>query len=241
LARSKDRVEVVYFPKRGKVKSRAEAALTDLPTELFTFNDPPTEPLLLADLQKAIARAERGEQPRRTTPLNVPAVGSVRGKSPTKTPVKVPKTRAATKELMVQLKRGGKKPSRQMVGELSLKGHSLFESGRLHEARNVFQALVDAQVDEAFPYTMLGTIHMAIGQLQDALELFQKALAIDPRELSALVYRGEIRLMKGQVEAALKDLNRAIGLGRGRDPFVERAKKLIHLAQRPSKRGKKRI
>ena len=121
------------------------------------------------------------------------------------------------------------KPSRH--AEIALHGHQLFEMGRLEEARRVFEDLVGMEPRDSFPHTMLGTIYLALGDQDRALALFEAALQIDPGELSALVYRGEIRLNQGKTRPAMLDLNRAVALGLGDDPFVDRARRLIRMAQ----------
>ncbi|MBI3186067.1 MAG: hypothetical protein HYZ28_28355 [Myxococcales bacterium] len=127
----------------------------------------------------------------------------------------------------------------QQVAEMSLFGHHLFESGRLEEARVVFEGLVGMDVADAFPYTMLGTIYLALGDQDRALALFEAGLQIDERDLAARVYRAEIRLNRGKLKMALEDLHRAVEIGLGDDPFVDRAKRLLRLAQEMAARQRR--
>ena len=120
--------------------------------------------------------------------------------------------------------------SRQRAAELAVFGHKLFEDGRLDEARQVFEGLVAAGVEDAFAHTMLGTIYLAKKDPERALALFEAALAIDPNDLAARVYRGEIRLAKGHPKLALEDLRRVAIKGPKDDPFTDRAKRLLRLA-----------
>lgn len=126
--------------------------------------------------------------------------------------------------------------SRTQIAELSLFGHSLFERGRLEDARVVFEGLVGMGVEDAFPHTMLGTIFLALGDSGRALALFEAALAIDRKDIAARVYRGEIRLHRGKTKQAIEDLKRALALGVADDPFVLRARRLLELAKARSKK-----
>ena len=124
----------------------------------------------------------------------------------------------------------------EQVAQMSLFGHQLFEMGKREEARVVFEGLVSLGVNEAFPYTMLGTIYLSIEDHKRALALFDGALKIDRDDLAALVYRGEILLGKKQYKAARENLERALRLGVQQDPFVERATKLLELLQKRAKK-----
>lgn len=120
--------------------------------------------------------------------------------------------------------------SRREIAEVSLFGHGLFEAGRIEEARQVFEQLVAAGAQDAFPHTMLGTIYLAQRDPERALALFETALSIDPRDLAARVYRGEIRLNRGETKQAVADLERARTDGPKGDPFTERARRLLKVA-----------
>ncbi|MEW5739320.1 MAG: tetratricopeptide repeat protein [Myxococcota bacterium] len=119
-------------------------------------------------------------------------------------------------------------------GALMQLGHELFESGRVNEARVVFEGLLAAGHRDAFCYTMLGTVSLALKDFERALELFDQALALDPADLAALVYRAELRLKRKKAPKALKDLELAIKLGAPDDPFTDRARRLLALARKAS-------
>jgi tetratricopeptide (TPR) repeat protein len=130
-------------------------------------------------------------------------------------------------------------PAEQAFVDLTRLGHEAFEAGRAEEARVVFESLVALGRRDPFAHTMLGTILLGAHALDRALEQFEAALEIDPDDLAALVYRGEIRLSrrtggstgKAAVSKAIEDLERAVKLGPGADPFVARARKLLSLAR----------
>ena len=120
--------------------------------------------------------------------------------------------------------------TRQRAAELAVFGHKLFEEGRHDEARQVFEGLVSAGVEDSFAHTMLGTIYLANKDADRALALFEAALSLDPDDLAARVYRGEIRLAKGDPKRALDDLKRVATKGPKNDPFTDRARRLLRLA-----------
>jgi tetratricopeptide (TPR) repeat protein len=123
--------------------------------------------------------------------------------------------------------------------EMALFGHKLFDLGRLDEARVVFEGIVGLGPEDAFPHTMLGTIYLSQGRQEQALAQFEAALSLDPRDLAARVYRGELRLNAGKLKPATDDLFRALELGSPDDPFVERARRLIGIAQKLKHRKKR--
>lgn len=123
----------------------------------------------------------------------------------------------------------------QAHADMAALGHELFSRGRIAEARVIFEGLAASAAD-AFVFTMLGTIHLAQNELDKALHRFEEALKLDPSDLAALVYRAEIRLQKKRVRQAIEDLQRAIGLGGGDEPFVDRARRLLQLARRAARR-----
>jgi cytochrome c-type biogenesis protein CcmH/NrfG len=124
---------------------------------------------------------------------------------------------------------------REAHADMAALGHELFSRGRVAEAKVIFEGLA-ANAADAFTFTMLGTIHLAQNELDKALGRFEEALALDPEDLAALVYRAEIRLQKKRFRQAVDDLQRAIGLGRSGEPFVDRARRLLQVARRSMKR-----
>ncbi len=256
------RVQVFYFPKqrgsRPASDSRADTAIIpEFRPDAGRDDDLVTEPhYVVGERAGAKGRSSEGRAtppwPRRKTPKQT-GRSSAEAKGP-----KDGKRRASRKKtpavetnpaLRVEAERARKPPlpqkgrpsrkalsSSQQVAERSVFGHRLFELGRLQEARAVFEGLVELELEDSFPHTMLGTIYLALGTQDRALALFEAALELDRDDLAALVYRGEIRLNRGKLKLALGDLNRALELGTGDDPFVERARRLIRMAQELAKR-----
>lgn len=128
--------------------------------------------------------------------------------------------------------------TRRQLAEMAMFGHQLFESGRLDEARVVFEGLVALGSPDAFPHTMLGTVYLALGKQDRATALFEAALGIDPSDLAARVYRSEIRINAGQTKQALSELGKVISEGPKDDPFVERAVRLKQIVDDRARRKK---
>ena len=118
------------------------------------------------------------------------------------------------------------------LAEVAVAGHGLFEAGALESARRLFELLVAMGPRESFPFTMLGTVYLAMELPDRALALFESALELDKGDVAASVYRGELRLRRGKVRPALADLERAVAGGDASDPFVQRGKRLLQEARR---------
>lgn len=120
-------------------------------------------------------------------------------------------------------------------GDMVRLGHELFEAGRINEARVVFEGLVAAGHQDAFCFTMLGTVCLALKEFDRALELFDRALELEPGDLAALVYRGELRLKRKKTGKAIKDFEQAVRQGAPDDPFTERAQRLLAMARKAAR------
>ena len=213
-------VEVIHFPpKRGRHASgESRGARVTLP-DLEEASGEGARP--------APAKRRRGDKSRNAKRAREASLEPVRRKA---------------QQLHDALSRpeGEKAPvSRTEVAEMSLFGHHLFERGQLDEARSVFEKIVAWGVAEAFPHTMLGTIYLAQSQRDRALPLFEAALRLDQMDMAARVYRAEILLDGGRVEDATQDLQRAIVQGLEGDPFVERARKLLRMAEERARRQRR--
>lgn len=156
----------------------------------------------------------------------------------TRTPPAVPRKRLEIQELLA-----APDPVAVMEGlgpgelrELALVGHKLFDLGKLNAARVIFEGLVGLGSQEAFPHTMLGTIYLALGDRGRAFLLFEAALRFDPRDLAARVYRAEVQLTAGRMKEATRDLRAVIDQGPADDPFVDRAHRLLKMAEERERR-----
>jgi tetratricopeptide (TPR) repeat protein len=110
-------------------------------------------------------------------------------------------------------------------------GYGLYEEGRFHDARIVFEALVVSNPYDAYFHNILGAIYQQLDMREEALEQYSIAIDLDPEQMHSLVNRGEILLQDGQFERALEDLKRAMALDKsGNDPVLVRARALVTAA-----------
>jgi tetratricopeptide (TPR) repeat protein len=81
-------------------------------------------------------------------------------------------------------------------------------------------------------FTLLGGIHLAIGERDKALAAFDRALQLAPDDVSALAQRGRIHVDAGEHERALRDLDQAAALApNDAEHHVARAKPLALLGR----------
>jgi tetratricopeptide (TPR) repeat protein len=105
--------------------------------------------------------------------------------------------------------------------------YTLFQQGRIREARQIFEALVIQNPIDGYMHFMLGAIYWKMDMPEEAVEEYGVAIQIDPNNIAAYTNRGEILLQHGEFEDALEDLRTAIELDkRGDDPFALRARAL---------------
>ncbi|MCC6806860.1 MAG: tetratricopeptide repeat protein [Deltaproteobacteria bacterium] len=105
--------------------------------------------------------------------------------------------------------------------------YTLFQQGRIREARQIFEALVIQNPIDGYMHFMLGAIYWKLDMPEEAVEEYGTAISLDPNNIAAHTNRGEILLQHGEFEDALDDLRTAIELDKkGDDPFALRARAL---------------
>lgn len=166
------------------------------PAQVVVFEKPPDRARTVPELEAPrVERSHRVREGRTTVEIPAPAV-----------------------------KNGAGELSAAQIAEMAQFGHQLFESGKVAEAKVVFEGLVALGVEDAFPHTMLGILYYAQKDSRRALALFEAALGFDPEDRAARFYRAELRLRNGRVKQALGELGR---IARGTDAFADRARTLI--------------
>jgi tetratricopeptide (TPR) repeat protein len=108
--------------------------------------------------------------------------------------------------------------------------------GDLGGAASEMSKIVDTDLFEGHDahetFTLLGGIHLAIGERDKALAAFDRALELEPDDVAALAQRGRIRVDAGEHERALRDLDHAVELAPGdAEHHVARAKPLALLGR----------
>jgi tetratricopeptide (TPR) repeat protein len=88
-------------------------------------------------------------------------------------------------------------------------GCELAESGRLEEARVLFEGLTGMNPRDAGAHAALGTVYQKLGRLPEALSSYSVAIELDPLHPVALAHRGELRLRAGD-ENGYRDLQSAV-------------------------------
>jgi tetratricopeptide (TPR) repeat protein len=98
-------------------------------------------------------------------------------------------------------------------------GYQLLNSGRLEEAKKVYQGLVAADPCNSVFHCHLAAVHHRLGESLEAVAEYSEALRFNIANSEALAGRGEIYLNQGRCEEGIKDLTDALKL----DPQGERA------------------
>ncbi len=97
-------------------------------------------------------------------------------------------------------------------------GCDLAASGRLDDARIIFEGLVAANPKDSAARAALGTVYQKLGRTPDAITEYTAAIETDPKNPVALANRGELRLKAGD-RAGFHDLAKAVDA----DPYGETA------------------
>jgi type III secretion system low calcium response chaperone LcrH/SycD len=105
--------------------------------------------------------------------------------------------------------------------------YGLYQEGKYHDARTVFEGLVICNPYDAYFHNMLGAVYQQLDMKEEAAEEYTIAIELDGDNLHAHVNRGELLLQNGEFDKALDDLKKAIELDPdGRDAAGVRARAL---------------
>ena len=92
---------------------------------------------------------------------------------------------------------------------LAALGECYFMTGKVGEAKQVFQALIDAQ-PAASSYAFMGLWYRHEGQFDEAKKYFARGINSDPRNAACLYNLGYIAVRQGQYDAGAKWLSQAL-------------------------------
>ncbi len=95
-------------------------------------------------------------------------------------------------------------------------GHGFFKSGRIEEARTIFEGLAAVNHLDPYPRQVLGAICEREQETEQALRHYDVCLSLHRDNPWVLARRGEIRVRSGELHAGVEDLARACEL----DPKV---------------------
>ena len=106
-------------------------------------------------------------------------------------------------------------------------GCDLAASGRLDEARIVFEGIVVMNPKDSASHAALGTVYQKLGRIEDAVAEYSAAIKTDAKNPIALANRGELRL-KGGDRDGFTDLAHAVEADpHGETSAGRRAKSLV--------------
>lgn len=89
-------------------------------------------------------------------------------------------------------------------------GFSYLASGKLKEAKTVFEGLLALDPFDAYFHTVLGSIAQQTEDLDEAETRYTRALQINPYSATAMANRGEVRITQGRLTEGAEDLIKAI-------------------------------
>lgn len=112
--------------------------------------------------------------------------------------------------------------------KLAEMGYRLLESGKLDDAKHLFEGLVALNPKEPYFLTAAGSVAQQQERFVDAEHWYTLSLERSPQDPVCLTHRGEVRLMLGSIEGATEDLIAAIKLDpKGDVPQTKRAVGLL--------------
>lgn len=112
--------------------------------------------------------------------------------------------------------------------EIANKGYQLMNSGKLEEARQIYEGLVAANPYDSVFHCHLGAIYWRLGNLDKAFDEYNTSLNFNIANVDALAGRGELLLQKGQIKEGIEDLRSALeNDSEGRRPSTQRARALL--------------
>jgi tetratricopeptide (TPR) repeat protein len=113
------------------------------------------------------------------------------------------------------------------LAEMAMMGYSMYEQGRLKEAKAIFDGLCSFDHKESYYRTALGAVYLAEEDLEMAEQLFNRAIEMNDKDIAAYVNRGEVHLRKSDVLEAAQDFKKAIMLDpEAKNPVTQRARVL---------------
>lgn len=116
------------------------------------------------------------------------------------------------------------------VAALLLAGHTLYEQGRLEDAKNIFEGLMALDARNPYLNGILGAIYQKQNKDEIAIAFYDAALNLFPEDVHSLTSRGEIYLNLGKFDKAAADFKRAIDLDpKWKHPAANRARLLAGL------------
>jgi predicted Zn-dependent protease len=95
---------------------------------------------------------------------------------------------------------------------LAEQGHGFFRSGRLKEARTIFEGLAAVNPLDPYPHQVLGAICEREEDAEAARKHYDVCLSLHADNPWVLARRGEIRVRAGDIKGGIEDLSRTCEL-----------------------------
>lgn len=107
-------------------------------------------------------------------------------------------------------------------------GYRLLTSGKLEDAKLVFEGLVALNPYEPYFLVAAGSVAQQQDRYDDAEHWYSRALDRDANHVVARANRGEVRVMLANIEGATEDLMEAVKLDpQAKEPNTARARGLL--------------
>lgn len=117
---------------------------------------------------------------------------------------------------------------REQLYEIARVGFRLMNTGRLEEARRIYEGLVAVDPFDSVFHCHLGALNLRSGRAEEAIAEFDTALRFNRASVDALAGRGEAYLNRGLLNEAVRDLSAALELDpQATRPSAERARALL--------------
>jgi tetratricopeptide (TPR) repeat protein len=113
----------------------------------------------------------------------------------------------------------------ESVALLMQLGHSLYQQGKLSEARDIFEGLILLDPSNPYAFGILGSIHQQQNQYEQAIHCYSQALQLSPADVNTWTNRGECYLQMGHLNESAQDFKAAIQLDvENSNPAANRAR-----------------
>jgi tetratricopeptide (TPR) repeat protein len=107
-------------------------------------------------------------------------------------------------------------------------GHRLLSSGKLDDAKLIFEGLVALNPYEPYYLLAAGGVAQQQERWEDAEQWYSRCLAYDDKNVVAYANRGEVRVMLENIDGAAEDLVNAVKNDpEAKEPTTQRAKGLL--------------
>lgn len=118
--------------------------------------------------------------------------------------------------------------SREQLYAIANRGYQLLSSGRLTEARQIYEGLVAADPFDSVFHCHLGAVLWRAGEMERAFEEFDAAIRFNLANVDARAARGELYLQRGELKKGVEDLRAALENDpQGTHPSSVRARALL--------------